>query len=67
MKIKNLFNIEGVTTLSNNNLKSIQGGFADPDGLKREGDLCNTRGPAKNRCGAGLTCDAGHIGIGICK
>ncbi|MDY8138848.1 hypothetical protein [Aquimarina sp. 2201CG5-10] len=68
-----LKNILAVSTiLSREEQKYVNGGtqhafrVADPDGEKEKGDLCNTHGPAKNRCGAGLSCDAGHIGIGIC-
>lgn len=56
----NILSLQGITLLNKSEQKKIQGGY------KKKGDLCNTRGPAKNKCGSGLTCDAGHIGIGIC-
>lgn len=66
--LKNILAVSNI--LSRQQQKHVNGGtefeLADPDGKKELGDLCNTRGPAKNRCGSGLHCDAGHIGIGIC-
>ncbi len=52
--------------LSKTAQKSVTGGFSDPDGKKPLGSLCNSRGPAKNRCAPGLKCDAGHSTIGVC-